>query len=160
AWAGFELFDAHLADSELPEALRVLRHLRRYRRNEFTRARSCQLYARRGKRGPALRMLQRLCLSDHPGSWPLDGAEHACLKAGWRSAVDQLSAAVLEQPRCRPQAAVLWASTLEAGPRFEAARSVLPRIVELLDREIEARPAPFQPHEAKALVLGLAGRFP
>jgi tetratricopeptide (TPR) repeat protein len=159
AWAAFKLFDAHLEDSEFREAIRTLRHLRRYRRNEFGQARLCQLFARRRKRSPALRALRRLLLSRHEATWPVEAAEQACARAGWRADVDRLVAELLPDERCRSQAAILWGDHVPTGSGWESARALLPRALELLDREIAARPSGFRPHDIKALLLATAGRF-
>jgi tetratricopeptide (TPR) repeat protein len=159
AWAAFKLFDAHLADGEFREAARVLRQVRRYRRNEFAQARLCQLHARRRKRGPALRALRRVCLSGHAMPWPLEAAEEACAKAGWRPAVDALYAEALPLQGCRPQVAVQLGRNVDPGPRWEAVKPHLPRLLELIDREIAARPEVFRPHDTRAQVLAYAGRF-
>jgi tetratricopeptide (TPR) repeat protein len=159
AWAAFKLFDAHLADGEFRDAARVLRQVRRYRRNEFAQARLCQLFARRRKRGPALRALRRVALSGHPTPWPLESAEEACVRAGWRQAVDALYAGVLPLPNCRPQVGVQVGRNADAGPRWEAAKPLLPRILEMIDREIAAHPEVFRAHDTKAMLLAYAGRF-
>ncbi len=158
-WAAFELFDLQLADGELRQAAGTLRHLRRYRRSEFTAARLCQLFAKRNKKLPALKTFRRLCLSGHTALWPMEGAEEACVNARWGADVEKLYASLMPDPRCRPQAATEYARWLEPGPRWETAKPLVPRVVELIDRDIASRPKTFLPHDMKAKVLAFAGRF-
>jgi cellulose synthase operon protein C len=109
AYAGFQLFDLHLEDRELPAAAEILGHLQRHIGGDLVQARAAQLAIRQRGCDQAQELFRDLCASrKEENIWPVSVVADELAGASLGQTAERILREALDQPDPPGRVAQVW----------------------------------------------------